>query len=192
MGREFNKFLIDVLKPPALVIGFVVKGFYRLLIGWWYDKRVRVRQQNQLLQEVQEQFHFLFATHDAEIVANSDIGHLAALDCPIVTVSVEGLFVRFIEHRGTRQVHVASERLPKELQELSSVLNAMEPDKVRRHSVIFFQDAARLLERDWNLVKRAFSPDRYTELREQLEHAYGHEMAVTREVQDEINRKLYS
>lgn len=192
MGREFKEFLIDVLRPPALTIGFVIKGLYRLLIGWWYEPRVRTLQQNHLLQEVQEQFGFLFTTHTARIVSNDDIGQLAALDCPVVTVSAEGLLLRFIEHRGTRRVHVASERLPTEWHDLSSVLNAIEPDKVRRHSIVFFQDAARLLGGDWDLVRAAFSPERYPELREQLEHAYGREMAVTLEVQDEINRKLYN
>ena len=66
-------------------------------------------------------------------------------------------------------MHVASERLPDEWHELSAILDVMEPDKVRRHSVIFFQDAIALLRDHMDRIKEAFSPDRYPQVKQQLE-----------------------
>lgn len=66
----------------------------------------------------------------------------------------------------------------------------MEPDKVRRHSVIFFQDATRLRRDDMDRIKEAFSPDRYPQVKQQLENAYRYEMAVTRQVQNEIKPRI--
>jgi hypothetical protein len=191
MSRQVRRFIFEVvIKPPLTVIGSVVISLYWVLYGWWGERRFTAKEQGKLVQEIQEQFWFLFGERNGQIVANKDTGHLSKLKSPIVTVAVDGLLFRFIHWRDDRQVHVASERLPSEWHELSAVLNVMEPDKVLRHSVVFFQDAARLLRDHFDLVKGAFSPDRYSQLKEQLEHAYRYEMGVTRQVQDEINRGL--
>jgi hypothetical protein len=108
-----------------------------------------------------------------------------------VTVAAEGLLFRFVHWRDNRQLHVASERLPREWQELSKVLNVMESDNFSRYSAVSFEDSAHLLEHHLDLVMKAFSPDRYSDLKDQLEHAYRYDMAATRQLQNEINRKLY-
>jgi len=148
------------------------------------------KEQSKLTQEVQERFWFLFGERGGQIVANKDTGQLSKLKSTVVTVAVDGLLFRFVHWRDNRQVHVASERLPDEWHELSAILDVMEPDKVRRHSVIFFQDAIALLRDHMDRIKEAFSPDRYPQVKQQLEHAYRYEMAVTRQVQNEINRGL--
>jgi len=58
MGREFNRWLVNVLTPPFRVLGFVVGNVYSLLFGW-YDKRLGRREQARLEQEVQEHLWFL-------------------------------------------------------------------------------------------------------------------------------------
>lgn len=51
--------------------------------------------------------------------------------------------------------------------------------------------AARLLSTNFALIKSAFSPDRYPEIKKQLEQEHRYAMAVTRLVQNDINRHLY-
>src|SRR5262249_46560375 len=119
------------------------------------------------------------------------VGHLADLDCPIVTVAVEGLLLRFVHWRDNRQVHVASAAMPSEWHELSAFINSMEPDSVARHSIVFFQDAEQLLRSHLDLLKKGFSQDRYQGIKQQLEDQRGREMATTRQMQDRINSKLY-
>jgi hypothetical protein len=144
------------------------------------------------VKEVEDQFWFLFAERHARLVPNGEIGHLALLDCPIVTVAAGNVLLRFIRWRDNSQVHVAPARLPGEWHELASILNAIEPDKVRRHSIVFFQDAARLLKEHLDLLEQGLSEDRYPRLKEQLAEAHKYDQAVTRQMENEINRALYS
>jgi hypothetical protein len=192
VDQKTKRFIFNyIVRPPLLLVGSVVRPLYWLLYGWWGEKRFVAKQQERLTREVRSQFSFLFSNHNAKTIPNGDIGHLALLQCPVVTLAAEGLLFRFIHWRDERQLHIASERLPHEWQELSKVLNVMEPDKFSRYPAASFEDSAHLLEQHLDLVTKAFSSDRYTDVKDQLEHAYRHDMAATRQLQTEINRRLY-
>lgn len=191
MNRKLTKFLIEVLTPPARIVGFGVNIMYWCLIGWWYEKRVRVALTTGLLKNVQDQFWFLFAQHRAFIVPNGDIGHLATLDCSVVTVSAEGLVLRFVSWRDDFQVHVAPAHLPGEWHELSSVLNAIQPENVQRRSITLLQDAAQLLRQNFDSIERALSVEEYPRTKVQIIEGDKYDRAVTRQFEVEVNRFLH-
>jgi hypothetical protein len=105
MSRQVRRFIFEVvIKPPLTVIGSVVISLYWVLYGWWGERRFTAKEQGKLVQEIQEQFWFLFGECNGRIVANKDTGHLSKLKSPIVTVAVDGLLFRFIHWRDDRQV----------------------------------------------------------------------------------------
>jgi hypothetical protein len=189
--RGFRNFVIEsVIRPPVLLVGFVIGKLYWLLIGWWYEKRVARSQERALLDSVMDKMRFLFSGHGARVVANGDVGALAKLGAAIVTVSAEGLRFRFIEHRGDRQVHVTSDNQPYKWYELSSVLNAIDPKRYQRHSVTFFEDAARVLQERLDTLKEALSSDRRDSIERATAEAHRDEMLSTLEIQQQINLRL--
>src|ERR1700756_1413485 len=142
MSREFNKWLIAVLTPPARAIGFVLGNVYSLLFGW-YDKRRRAENQNLLEQEVRDRMSFL-AERKPRIVPNTEARNLRGLNASLVTIAVEGLLLRFIRWREVFQVHVASERMPNDWHELSLVLSLIDPaEKIQRGAIRDFTDLSR-------------------------------------------------
>jgi hypothetical protein len=182
------------MTPPVRAVGFIVRILEWSLIGWWYEKRVRVRIQAELLKEVGEQFWFLFSERNARIVPNANLGHLESLvssGWPVVTLATDEFLLRSFRWLDNYRVHVAPARLPSEWHELSAVLNAMEPDKVGRHSIVFLLDAARLLRQYLDVLEQAFSEQRYPKLKEQLEEFDRYDRVVTKQVETEINRSLY-
>jgi hypothetical protein len=190
VSKGSKSFLIEVVvRPVVIVIGFVVTGLYGILVGWWYGKFVRFRKREELGREIQNQMWFVFEERNGRVVENGDIGHLAALDCAIVTVAAEGLLLRFVQWRDNSQVHVSSERCGG-WHELAAVLNVMLPGEVARHSIVSFNHAGRLLRDHWNLLKKAFSEECYSDLTQQLEQEHGYEMVATRQLQNEINRRI--
>ena len=70
------------------------------------------------------------------------------------------------------------------------MLNAIDPNNITRHSILFFEDAARLLRGHLGSVRTLFGTDRYPETVRQLEEKHRDEMTATRQFQDEINRQL--
>jgi hypothetical protein len=157
----------------------------------WGEKRFMAKEQARLVQEIHNKFWFLFAQFGAEIIPNTDMGHLALLQCPIVTVAADGLLFRFVHWRDSRQVHIASERLPNEWQELSAVLNVVEPDEIRRHSILSFDDAAGLLRGHLDQLKEIFLPERYPEVKLHLDAANNYDRVISKQAETEINRRLY-
>ena len=191
MSREFRKWLIAFLAPPARAIGFVVGGVFSLLYRPFYRRHVADRQE-QLEDEVKYQLASLFRGHNARIIPNTEAQNLHGLDASFVTVAVDGLLLRFIRWRDVFQVHVASERLPNDWHELSEVLSVIDPAEIIRPGAIRdFTDFSRSLRPNLVRLIEAFSPERYPQLEKQLSEvrAFGH--VVTRQWETEINRRLY-
>jgi acyl carrier protein phosphodiesterase len=191
MGRGLNAFVIDILRPPALAIGFVIRKTYWLFYGWWGEPRFEAKERERLAKEIQDKFGFLFEQFDAQIVPNTDIGHFAALHCPIVTVSCSDLLFRFIRWHDNHQVHVAAERVPIEWQELSELVSAIEPSEPRRGSILSFDDAAHVLKDHFNRIKEAFTQEHYPGVKQQIAQTHDYERAVAEQWEKEINRRIY-
>lgn len=141
MDRQTRAFAHNYLvRPPILVIGSFVRAVYWLLYGWWGEKLYLAKAQKSLTQEITSEFSFLFEAHKAKVIPNDGLETRMLAGWPFITISVEGLLLRFVPWRDTRQVHIASERLPREWQDLSRVLNIMDPENSNSHLIVTFQD----------------------------------------------------
>lgn len=190
MDRRVRGFIGHLIMPPLAVIVFIVRGCYGLFYGWWGEKRYNAKQQEKLEQQILAEFSFLFHDRNGRVVPNQIDNHMLT-GWPVVTVSVDGLLVCFIKWRDERRVLIASERVPNDWHDLSKVLNVVEPDEARDHSFASFETAATVLNRGWALVKEAFSPEQYPEVKNQLQRDHRQAMAATRLMGREMNRRLY-
>ena len=192
MNRRVRAFVFNyLLRPPLLVAGSVVRLLYWSLYGWWGEKRYLARAQRMLTEEIVAEFSFLFDEHNAKVIPIEETNSRILAGWSFVTLSVEGLLLRFVPWRDTRQVHVASENMPGQWQDLSEVLDVIDPENSHDHSIVAFRDAARILRRDWLLVKAALSSERYPAVRKQLEQGHRVAMASAKMMENEINRRLY-
>ena len=190
MNRQLRFFFFEyVVKPPLVVVGFIFKGLYWITYGWWGEGRFFQKQLRRLEVEIRDLFWFLFSEHSGEIVQNGDIGHLARLQASVVTVSVGNLLVRFVEWRDEQQVHIASKQSPSEWYGLLSALRAMDQEVESR--IFGFRDAADLLHRNLKQLEEAFSPVIDPELRKRVLLDRDYDRAATRQLENEINRRLY-
>jgi hypothetical protein len=191
MGRELNKTVLAIVTPVFRAIGFVVGNVCSLIYEPFYRRRI-AEKQKQLEHEVQEQLSFLFAEHRASTTSNTVAGNLVGLHPSLVTISIDGLLLRFIRWREEFQVHVASERAPNDWHELSLVLSIIDPiENSQRGAIRDLSDVSRLLRPNLGRLKDAYSQERYAQLEEQLSGVHAFDRVVTRQLETEINRRLY-
>ena len=191
MGREFNRRVIAFIRPPLLAIRFVAKPFYSLLFGWLDRKTARDRQ-NRFAREIGAELPFLFKDYGGHVIPNEGVRFLPGFDYAVVTVELCGLVFRFIRGRGDLDIYVASRTALKEWHNVLLVIRAMEdPDDMRYTGFIFLRDAAVTLKKKMPLIQEAFSSARFPETKEHLANHQKYAKAATKQLENEINRRLH-
>jgi hypothetical protein len=110
------RFFVTILRPPFLVLRFVIGNLYKLCFGW-YDKRMSNKQDLRFADEIRTHLSFLFTEHDAHIVPNDGVPFPHSFDGAYVTIAVGTIRLRFIRGRGDFSVRVASEFAPRAWEE---------------------------------------------------------------------------
>src|SRR5262249_7560569 len=117
---------VRIIKPPFLVIGFVLSTIYAGLFGWWLDKLVANRTDERLAKEIRKNVPFLFTEKCGQIVPSDDYHVQRAFDLSVVTVATQDFWIRFTRVRGEFNVEVASTRIPHRWEDLSGALENAE------------------------------------------------------------------
>jgi hypothetical protein len=191
MGHGSNKLIVAILRPPLLVLRFFASRIYKIFFGR-ADRNLAIRHQDELAQAIRNQLAFLFEEHHGAIVPNVDVRFPPEFDYAYVTVSVGDLLFRFLRGRGELSAEVRHGRTPHEWHDLSTVLSLVDPtEKIQRGPFDDLGHLGGLLRPHMNRLQNAFSTDGYPELKKQLSRVYAHDQAATRQLQTEINRRLY-
>jgi hypothetical protein len=157
------------------------------------DKRLAQRQQDQLAIEIQQNLTFLFTEYGARIVPNTGLRFPPGFDYAIVTVEVGDVLFRFIRGRGDLDVQIATKINANDWHDISLVIGAIEnPDEMQRRSFVTFSDIAALLKTNILRIQEAFSDARYASTQQHLANFKQYERVVRKQLQTEINRRLYS
>jgi hypothetical protein len=133
----------------------------------------------------------LFNEYNGTIVPDGTIKYPRPFDYTSVVVSLEDMLFRFFRGRGELRVWVAPKIEPNDWEDLSLVLDAIAPESTPRHSIIFLEDAGRLLRGYMDLLRHALSPSQYPELKGRLDEIRKYERVVAKQWETEINRRLY-
>jgi hypothetical protein len=192
MANRSNQWIVSLVRPPLMVIGFIAKAVYSLLFGR-ADKRLAQKNQEVLAGSVKAELPFLFNEYDGGIIPNEGVPFPPGFDYAVVTVEVGELLFRFIRGRGDLDVRVAAKSNAADWHDVTLVISAIEdPEDMKRKSFLSLSDFAPLLRRNMSRLIEAFSSAQYAETRQHLAKFDTYERVVTKQTQTEINRRLYS
>ena len=60
MQKRNRQLLVELIRPPILLAGFVVKTIYRTIFGWWLDPWLQRKATESLLEDVRATLPFCF------------------------------------------------------------------------------------------------------------------------------------
>lgn len=118
------RLVIAIIRPPLLVIGFVVGHLYDLCFGW-LDKRLARQHEQRFAEDIRANLSFLFSEHAAEIIPNEGTPFPPPFDGAYVTVAVGNLLLRFVRGRGDFSVEVASSFAPQDWEDFRLVADGI-------------------------------------------------------------------
>ena len=118
------RFIIAILRPPLLVLGFVFGNFYKLCFGW-LDKRTATQNEQRFAEDVRTYLAFLFSEHGAKVIPNEGVPFPPGFDGAYVTVAVGNLRLRFVRGRGDFSVRVASAFAPNDWEDFRLVADGI-------------------------------------------------------------------
>lgn len=61
MQKRNRQLLVELIRLPILLAGFVVKTIYRTIFGWWLDPWLQRKANESLLEDVRATLSFLFS-----------------------------------------------------------------------------------------------------------------------------------
>lgn len=124
------RLVIAIIRPPLLVIGFVVGHLYDLCFGW-LDKRLARQHEQRFAEDIRANLSFLFSEHAAEIIPNEGTPFPPPFDGAYVTVAVGNLLLRFVRGRGDFSVEVASSFAPQDWEDFRLVADGISKWDIR-------------------------------------------------------------
>ena len=155
MRKHNRQLIVDLIRPPALIVGFVVKTIYRAVFGWWLDPWLQRKANQSLIDDVRANLPFLFP--NGSVVEHPQI-RVLPFDYASVEISWENLLLSFTRGREETSVVVAPRHAPNMSYELGPVIAALEDRRYSdRHAINDLQDAANLMQPHLQALNAAFS-----------------------------------
>ncbi|HLY99966.1 MAG TPA: hypothetical protein VKT33_12980 [Candidatus Angelobacter sp.] len=192
MAQKMNSWIVAFLGPPLIVIGFVTKLLYSVFFAR-ADRRSAIQREAAFKREIETSLPFLFSDYSAQFIPNEGFPFPPPFDYVVATVDAGAFLLRFIHGRGELDVRVAPKNTPTKWHDLSVVIGiGEERDDLRPRTFFSLAEAALALKQNLSLIQAAFSHDRYAETARTLDNFDSYQRAVAKQLENEINRRLYS
>jgi hypothetical protein len=189
MGRRLNTWIVAALRPPLLIIGFVARVIYRPLFGW-YDRKLAREGQEDLAEDIQTYISFVFRELEGQIVPNEGESVPPPFDYAVVTIEASPFRLKFTRGRGGLAVQLAPRFSPRGWHELSTVLNVLDVPGVKRGSIASLTQAGDLMRQHIVALTKAHT-EGYPQLKRQLMEIYERDQIIRKQIETEINRRIY-
>jgi hypothetical protein len=190
MGRRSNTWIVAALRPPLLILGFGARVIYRLLFAE-DDRKRATKSQEDLAEDIQTSIPFLFRELEGQIVPNEGECFPPPFDYAVVTVEVPPFRLKFTRGRGGLAVQAAPRFSPRGWHELSAVLFALDVPGVKRGSIAGLTQAGDLMRQHIVALSKAHTEGEYPQLKRQLMEIYERDRIITKQLEAEINRRIY-
>ena len=155
MQKHNRRLLVELIRPPILLLGFVVKTIYRTMFGWWLDPRLQRKANQSLIEDVRVNLPFLFPK--GSVVEHPRI-RVLPFDYASVEIGWENLLFSFTRGRDETNVVVAPRHAPNMSYELGPVIAAIKGTRYSdRYAINDLRDAANLLQPHLQALNTAFS-----------------------------------
>src|SRR5215469_6469891 len=166
MRKHNRRLLVELIRPPVLLLGFVVKTIYGALFGWWLDPWLGRKANQSLLEDVRAKLPFLFP--NGSVVEHPKI-RVLPFDYASVEISWENLLFSFTRGREETSVVVAPRHAPNMSYELGPVIATLENRRYSdRHAIHDLHDAANLLQPRLQALNAAFSERDFLIIKQKL------------------------
>ena len=134
----------------VLVSGFVDKQF----LGGRFEKRKSSKLRESFAAEIQQRIPSLFTMLDGHIIPNTE-DYPPAFDYAAVTVSLDGMLLRFIRGRMDFRVDVTPPQKPTAWRELSSVVknSDLSGDPNRKVDYFGLNDFGRFFQANYDIIR---------------------------------------
>jgi hypothetical protein len=192
MNREAESWVVAIVRPPLLLLRFILRPLSTLAFGG-VNRRIAKKNEARLIQDVEDALAFLFTEYGGRIVPNEGVPFPPSFDYAFVTVALNDLFLRFTRGRGELGAHVAPTFARSDWHELPLVLSAITGrGDIQRQEFRDLWDVSRALQFQMKALIAFFSPGQFNALKQRLEEeVYSAEGIAIREWQAETNRRLY-
>lgn len=190
MGKRLNEWIVAAVRPPLLIIGFALRPIYRLFFSR-ADRKLAKKNQDKFSEEIQDCVPFAFRELGGQIVPNEGENFPPPFDYAVVTVEASPFRLKFTRGRGELAVQVAPRVSPDSWHELSTVLNVLDLPGIRRGSIATLFQAGDLLRQYAVEISKALSDSEYPQVKKKLINTYKHDRIITKQLENEINRRLY-
>jgi hypothetical protein len=166
MRKQNRQLVDDLIRPPVLLVGFVVKMIYRAIFGWWLDPWLQRKSNRALMEEVRANLPFLFP--NGSVVEPPQI-RVLPFDYASVEIGWENLLFSFTRGREETSVVVAPRDAPSMSYELGPVIAALDDSRYSDRYVIHdLHDAANLLQPHLQALNAAFSERDFPTIKHKL------------------------
>ena len=166
MRKQNRQLLIELIRPPVLLVGFVVKTIYRTMLGWWLDPWLQRKANQSLVEDVRANLPFLFPK--GSVVQPPRI-RVLPFDYASVEIDWENLLFSFTRGREETNVVVAPTHAPNMSYELGPVIAALEDRRYSdRYAISDLRDAANLLQPHLQALNTAFSERDFPTIKQKL------------------------
>lgn len=155
---------ISIIRPPVLVIGFVLKILYAGLLGWWLDRLLSRIGDKRLAEEVKQNVPLLFDEKVGGRILPCETRLPRSFNLAVATISTPDFLIQFTRARGELSVRLASTKPPHTWEDLCVVLRNSEFQERKTSSGIVtnrsycayysLADVERLLMMHWPSVQK--------------------------------------
>jgi hypothetical protein len=166
MRKRNKRLLIELIRPPVLFVGLVVKTIYGTMFGWWLGPWLQRKADRSLGEDVRANLPFLFPK--GSVVERRRI-RVLSFAYAAAEIEWENLLFSFTREREGVNVLVASRHAPNLSYELGPVIAALENKRCSdRYAINDLRDAANLLQPHLQALNTAFSEGDFPTIKQKL------------------------
>jgi len=178
-----------VLGPLFIGLLFAAKIVYKILFSWWLDPWCQRKTNGSLWNDVQSNFYFL--TSIGELVKEKPL-RILPLDYASINVVFKNLCFCFTRGQGEVHISISPSHAPKEFTQLGYVIAALDSrDITALEPMGCLSEAAQVVRPRLDALDKAFSESEYPEFKKKLSHEKESGRIRTRQLEWELNKRLY-
>jgi hypothetical protein len=187
MKNSTRNFIIAVVRPLNVVVGFLFRLVTAVLFGWLAILLQR-RADSSLLYEVRTELYFLFP---AGSVVKERWYRVLPFDYASVGINYHNVCFWITRGRGELNVSIAIRDVPRPTYEIGLVVAALDSTVATEQKPIrYLLQVADLLRPRIEAINDAFSESKYPEFKEKLSDQNKALRVLTKQVQWELDSRL--
>ncbi|HEX3377848.1 MAG TPA: hypothetical protein VHS29_13355 [Candidatus Acidoferrales bacterium] len=162
------------------VLGYIIKLFYQILLGWWLSPLIASRTESKLKTEIRNDLSFLFEDFEAQFVPNETKSTWGK----VVTLVSQNLRLEFAWDRGEYSVRISplrgiAEWVPVEYALIAIHFEDPAISPIPQEVFSSISRISEILKPQYSQLEEAYGEDRFPTTKRALEKVQSHISAET-------------